>query len=209
MLPLDNELIAALHAGDEATFETLVGTYYASMLRITLFYVNDHRLAEDVIQDTWIAVLRGLGKFRGQASFKTWVYSILINKSKTAARRESRYNQAVPFEDDTAAQTTSVPPERFNPPDHPQMPGHWAQLPQSWDNTPEEHLLSQETLVQVERAINALPPNQREVIILRDVEHCPPEEVCNILGITDSNQRVLLHRARSKVRAALERYFDQ
>lgn len=176
------------------------------MVRIAMMYVNTQALAEEVVQETWIAVLRGLARFEGRSSLKTWIFTILTNRAKTRAQREGRYvpldiSEELEFE-------PAVTPERFGSPDDPQWSHHWlpGTAPQSWASIPEDNLLSQETLAYIMGAINTLPPNQREVIRLRDVEGFSSAEACNILSISETNQRVLLHRARARVRRALEDY---
>ncbi len=200
------QLIQALRAGDEAAFTTLVEGHYASMVRIAMIYVPTQQVAEEVVQETWIAVLKGLDNFEGRSSLKTWIFTILTNRAKTRAQREGRY---VPLElPDEQDFEPAVTPDRFRPADDPQWPHHWwpDQKPQTWDNIPENHLLSSETHHYIMEAIEALPANQREVIRLRDVEGFSAAEVCNIMSLTETNQRVLLHRARSRVRKALESY---
>jgi RNA polymerase sigma-70 factor (ECF subfamily) len=171
--------------------------------------VGDHALAEEVAQETWLGVLRGLDRFEGRSSLKTWLFSILVNRAKTRGQRESR---SIPFsalwDPDAEPDEPAVEPDRFFPPDHPDWPGHWAAFPKSWDQVPEEALLSQEALAVIQTAVAGLPPSQREVITLRDIQGWTSDEVCNVLNIGETNQRVLLHRARSKVRHALERYLD-
>ena len=198
--------MAALRAGDEETFTGLVRAYHASLLQAALMYVPTRASAEDVVQETWVAVLHGLDGFEGRSSLKTWIFRILANKAKTRAERDGR---TLPF---SALQPERVPepavePGRFLPPEHPRWPGHWASRPAPWD-VPEEQLLGKETRVRIAAAIEALPPTQRAVISLRDVEGWSAEEVGEALGVTETNQRVLLHRARAKVRRALERYLD-
>ena len=146
----------------------------------------------------------GIERFEGRSSFKTWLFRILVNRARTRSELEGR---TVPF---SALETNepSVPAERFFGAEHPEWPGHWSVPPRSWGASPERELLSKETLELVENAIAALAPAQRQVITLRDVEGWSSEEVCNVLGISETNQRVLLHRARAKVRAALEHHFD-
>lgn len=202
-LPADAELVAALRQGDERAFEALVKHYYASMLRIARMYVGSPQIAEEVIQETWIAVLRGIERFAARSALKTWIFSILMNKARTRARREDRY---VPFAELEAADE-ALEPERF----HEAGPsaGHWAIRPRRWDDLPESRLIAQETLDVIHSAIQSLSPNQRDVMTLRDLEHWPAEEVCNVLGLTETNQRVLLHRARSRVRRALEVYLNE
>ncbi len=200
----DSALVEALQNGDESTFEQLIQKYQASMVRVAMLYVADRTIAEDVVQDTWIGMLQGLGKFEGRSSLKTWIFSILTNRAKTRAEKEGR-QQGVSF-DDLGGDEPAVEQERFTGTDHP-FTGHWAELPDDWGGVPENRLLSAETQSVIQTAIEALPPNQRAVIRLHDIEEWTTQEICNILEISESNQRVLLHRARSKVRAALERYF--
>jgi RNA polymerase sigma-70 factor (ECF subfamily) len=166
-------------------------------------YVRDRAVAEEVVQETWLAVLRGLDRFEERSTFKTWLFRILVNRARTRGERESR---SAPFSSLAgAADEPSVDPDRFLPADDPRAPGAWAAPPLAW---PEDRLLSQETLDVISAAIDALPEAQRTVITLRDVEGFSAEEVSTALGITDGNQRVLLHRARSKVRKALEGYLS-
>jgi RNA polymerase sigma-70 factor, ECF subfamily len=193
-------IVARLRAGDEQTFTDIVDQYSPSMIRIAMIYVRDRAIAEEVVQDTWIAALRGLARFEGRSSLKTWLYTILTNRAKTRATREDRY---VPLEQgDDSDDAPLVDLERFDS-DH-----YWAdgRLPQPWEDVPETRLMSRETLGLIAAALESLPPNQREVIRMRDVEGFSSDEVCNILGLSETNQRVLLHRARSKVRQALEDY---
>ncbi|HEY7257845.1 MAG TPA: sigma-70 family RNA polymerase sigma factor [Gaiellales bacterium] len=205
--PEDLRTVAALRAGDERVFRELVERYHASLIRVALLYVRTRAVAEEVVQDTWIGVLRSLPRFEGRSSLRTWIFRILANQARTRARREAR---SVPFSslagDDDDSPT--VDPDRFLAADHPAFPGHWASPPQSWAARPEEELLARETRELVLAAIEALPPSQRAVISLRDVEGWSSEEVCDLLEISEGNQRVLLHRARAKVREALEEYLD-
>jgi RNA polymerase sigma-70 factor (ECF subfamily) len=205
--PEDLRTVAALRAGDERVFRELVERYHASLIRVALLYVRTRAVAEEVVQDTWIGVLRSLPRFEGRSSLRTWIFRILANQARTRARREAR---SVPFSslagDDDDSPT--VDPDRFLAADHPAFPGHWASPPQSWAARPEEELLARETRELVLAAIEALPPSQRAVISLRDVEGWSSDEVCDLLEISEGNQRVLLHRARAKVREALEEYLD-
>jgi len=205
----DLALIEALRRGDEAAFVTLVGRYHQSLLRVASVYISSGAAAEDVVQETWLGVLRGLERFEGRSSLKTWIFHILINRAKTRGARERR---SIPFSDlhsvESEGHEPAVEPERFLPADHPRWPGHWASFPDTWDESPEHLLLSTETRAIIQRAIDALPPTQREVITLRDIEGWTSEDVCNALVLSETNQRVLLHRARSKVRRALEQYLD-
>ena len=202
----DLALVAALRAGDETAFMMLVERFQPAMLRIARMYVSTQAVAEEVVQEAWVGVLQGLEGFEGRSSLRTWIFRILVNTAKTRGQREAR---SVPFSSIWAADPeveTSVDPDRFLPQGHPGSPGHWAEPPVGWESTPEERLLSKETLAEVARAIGALPPNQREVIRMRDILGWPSSDVCNALEISETNQRVLLHRARAKVRRALEGY---
>ncbi len=189
------EPVEALRAGDEATFERLVREYSPAMLRVAQLYVGSRAAAEEVVQDTWIGVLNGIGRFEGRSSLKTWIFRILTNIAKTRGQREGR---SVPFSALGSGDDQAVDPDRFA------QDGQWASPPRSFG--PEERLLGRETLDVVERAIAALPPSQALVITMRDVEGFGAEETRNVLGISETNQRVLLHRARAKVRQALEDY---
>jgi RNA polymerase sigma-70 factor (ECF subfamily) len=202
---LTNELalVDALRAGDEATFALLVGRYSGPMLRLAQLYVRSRAVAEEVVQEAWIAVLNGIARFEGRSSLKTWIFRIVANKAKTRAAKEDR---SVPFSA-FAPDEPSVDPERFRGPED-RYPGHWVTFPSSWAGEPEERLLASETLALVENAIAELPPAQAVVITMRDVEGLGADEVCDTLEISEGNQRVLLHRARSKVRRALEEYLD-
>ena len=200
-----NELamLDGLRAGDEAAFAALVGRYGGAMLRVAQLYVRSRAIAEEVVQDAWIGVLNGSARFEGRSSLKTWIFRIVTNRAKTRALKEGR---SVPFSD-LGPDEPSVEPERFRGPED-RYPGHWTTHPSSWAGVPEERLLASETLALVEDAIAELPPAQAVVITMRDVEGFDAAEVCDALDISESNQRVLLHRARSKVRRALEEYLD-
>jgi RNA polymerase sigma-70 factor (ECF subfamily) len=203
----DALLVAALRRGDEAAFERLVARYYGPLLRLAMLYVHSRAVAEEVVQETWIGVLQGLDRFEGRSALKTWIFRILTNTAKTRAQREGR---SVPFsalgEPEAQSGESAVEVEHLLPADDPQWPGHWASVPRNWDEIPEERLLSLETRAHIRAAIEALPPTQREVITLRDVDGWTAEDVCNLLGLSESNQRVLLHRARVRVRRALDEY---
>jgi len=196
----------ALEDRDERAFVELVHQYQDPLIRLALVYCGTRAVAEEVVQDTWLGALRGIERFEGRSSFKTWLFRILVNRARTHAAREAR---TIPFSslETAAGSEPSVRADRFLGADHPDWPEHWSVPPRSW-GSPESELLSKETLDIVLRAIAALVPAQREVITLRDVDGWDSGEVCNVLGITETNQRVLLHRARAKVRAALERHFD-
>ena len=195
----DAEIVAALRRGDEAVFADLVDAYSPGLLRMARMYLRDQAVAEEVVQETWIGVLRGIDRFEGRSSLKTWIYRILMNTARTRAKREAR---SVPFSAAAGGDEPSVDPDRFLDADH-RHAGAWMLGPSEWQ-TPEEELLQGETRDVILAAIDELPEAQRAVITMRDVEGFPPEEVSELLGVTDGNQRVLLHRARSKVRSAIE-----
>jgi len=204
-LPAEAELLERLRAGDEQAFETLVARHYATMLAVAQAYVKGRAVAEEVVQDAWLGVIGGLDRFEGRSSLKTWILSILVNKAKSRGMREAR---SVPFaslgpEDEGPA----VDPGRFRGPDD-GFPGHWRSDPGSWNVSAEIAVQDRETLRVAMRAIADLPLAQRTVIRMRDVEGYSSEEVCAALDVSEGNQRVLLHRARSRVRSALERHLD-
>jgi RNA polymerase sigma-70 factor (ECF subfamily) len=201
----ERELIAALRRGDERAFCALIDAYDPALRRVAMTHVPSRAVAEEVVQETWLGVLRGLDRFEGRSSLKTWIFRILTNVARTRGARERR---SVPFSALVAAEALdepSVDPDRFFPSDHARFPGRWSHAPTCW-HTPEERLLAAESRNVVLAAIAQLPAAQRTVIGLRDIDGWPPQDVCEVLGISDGNQRVLLHRARTRVRAALERY---
>jgi RNA polymerase sigma-70 factor (ECF subfamily) len=189
-----------LREGDEAAFMELVDKYGPSLLRVALLYVPTRAIAEEVVADTWLAVVTGLERFEERSSLKTWLFRILTNKAKTRGRREARTRPFSSFVGDGDEDETAVDVDRFA------RDGHWSAPPRG---VPEERLLAGEARRTIEEAISALPPSQRAVITLRDVEGLSAEEACNVLGLSETNQRVLLHRARAKVRAAFERYLEE
>ena len=199
----ERELVFALRRGDEAAFETLVERYHAPLRRFALTFVRSAAVADEVVQETWLGVLRGIERFEGRSSLKTWIFQILTNTAKTRAEREGR---CVPLSSLATAgyDEPAVDPTRFLDEQHARWPGHWAAPPSRWNEIPEEALFGHETLDALKDAIAGLPETQRRVIELRDVEGWSSQEVCELLGLSEANQRVLLHRARSKVRQALE-----
>ena len=201
------ELLTRLRAGDELAFETLVERYHGTMLTVARTYVKTRALAEEVVQDAWIGVLKGLDRFEGRSSLKTWIMRILVNTALTRGSREARSMPFSSLAPEGEEEEAAVDPERFRGPDD-AFPGHWKAYPGDWQALPEERLLGSETLEVARRAIAELPEAQRAVIALRDVVGCTAEEACAALELSEGNQRVLLHRARSRVRAALERHFD-
>lgn len=201
--------IELLRNGDEDAFVSLIERYHTPMLRLATIYVSERVVAEEVVQEAWMGVLEGLNRFEGRSSLKTWIFRILTNCAKTRALHERR---CVPFSSlsdlEVNVDEPAVDPDRFLPTDSP-LPGHWASLPANWDDIPEQRLLAEETSACIRSVTEALPPGQRTVITLHDIEGWTAEEICNVLGISETNRRVLLHRARSKVRRALEQYFDK
>src|SRR5918996_731739 len=200
-------LLEALRNGDEAAFMALVDRHSSMLLRVAMMYVPSRAIAEDVVGETWLAFLESLDRFEGRSSIKTWLFRILLNIAKKRGVKERR---SIPFS--TAWEPDegepALDPSRFQG-DGDRWPHHWLHSPSDWDTLPERKLLSDETLRKVQDAIDHLPKAQREVITLRDVEGWTSQEVCNVLDLSETNQRVLLHRARSKVRRALERYLEE
>jgi RNA polymerase sigma-70 factor, ECF subfamily len=202
----DEWLIAALRRGDSDAFATLVDRHSSAMVRVAMAYVPSRAVAEDAVQETWIAVMRGIEGFEGRSSLKTWIFRILTNVAMRSGARERR---STPFSALAEAEDTgepSVDPERFLPAGHELFPGHWVIAPARWP-LPEEGLLAGEIRGVIAAAIAELPVAQRTVIALRDVEGWSSEEVCEALEISAGNQRILLHRARSRVRDAVESYY--
>jgi RNA polymerase sigma-70 factor, ECF subfamily len=191
--------------GDERAFEEAVESFYPAMIAVARGYVRSRAVAEEVVQEAWLAVLRGVERFEGRSSLRNWVLQIVANIARSRAVREAR---SVPFSSfEVEGEEPAVEPERFRSPDD-AYPGHWKSYPMDWRTLPEKQLLSGETLELVQRAIEELPVKQRVVISMRDVAGCTAEEVCETLDISKGNQRVLLHRARAYVRAKLERHID-
>jgi RNA polymerase sigma-70 factor (ECF subfamily) len=201
----DARLLEGLRAGDEAAFAALMRMYGGAMLRVAQMYVSSRASAEEVVQEAWLGVLKGIERFEGRSSLKTWLFRIVANTAKTRGVREAR---SVPFSSLGGEEGgATVAAERFLG-DGSRFPGHWAIPPSSWAGIPEARLLAAETMDVIRRAVQRLPPSQRAVLTLRDIEGLSAEEVCNALDLTETNGRVLLHRARAKVRAALEEYLQ-
>jgi RNA polymerase sigma-70 factor (ECF subfamily) len=201
----DEDIVAALRAGDERTFRELFERSYPMMKRVARGYVSSDAVAEEVVQDTWMAIVRGIERFEGRSAFATWAFSILTNQAKRHSARERR---ALPFSSVAPAdvEQSAVDPDRFQADDE-AWPGHWATPPRPWQK-PERRLLALEAREQLKEALARLPERQRLIVVLRDVEGLPGEEVCDLLGLSQENQRVLLHRGRSRLRAFLEEYVD-
>ena len=216
--PPDEELVARLRDGDESAFALVLDCWSGGMLRLARSFVSTEASAAEVVQETWLAVIEGIGRFEGRSSLKTWTYRILTN---TAKRRGAREHKVVPLSSVSAgtgdgaapggrgggaADAPTVDPARFRPAGDP-FPGHWWEFPLAWP-TPERGALASEVRGLLEAALAELPERQRVVITLRDVEGYASEEVCELLEITAANQRVLLHRARAFVRGKLEEYYN-
>lgn len=203
------DLVQRLRNGDEAAFTGLVDRLHGSLIRLAMTHVSDRSVAEEVVQDTWIGVLEGLDRFEGRSCIRTWIFRILINKAKTRGVRESRHVSLAPVGmADDEGEEHAVDPSRFHATGP--MAGSWASFPQPWDEaTPEKLLLSKEGCAFLDRAIQGLPPHLKQVLVLKDVEGVDSQEVCKILGITETNLYVRLHRARSRVRQVLEKYLAE
>jgi RNA polymerase sigma-70 factor, ECF subfamily len=200
----ETALLAALRDGDEAAFGTLVDAHGPAMRRVALTFVRSAAVADEVVQEAWLGVLRGLDRFEGRSALRTWLFRIVANIARTHAVREAR---VVPFSaldlerEAEAPHDPAVDADRF--------PGGWVLFPSAWSSEPERVLLSAEARTLIDSTIAGLPSGQRLVITLRDVEGWAADEVCSVLELSETNQRVLLHRARSKVRAALEAYMTK
>lgn len=199
----DAQLVAALRAGNEEAFRMLVREWHSSLLRVAQIFVPSRAIAEEVVQETWLRVLGALDRFEGRSSLRTWVFRILVNTAKTRAQREGRTLPFSVLRDPARVPEAAVDPDRFLPEDSDRHPGHWSSPPRA---LPEQELLAAETRERIAEAIDALPPTQRAVISLRDVQGWSSEDVRNALDLSEVNQRVLLHRARARVRQALEDY---
>jgi RNA polymerase sigma-70 factor, ECF subfamily len=200
----EQQILAALRNGDESTFRDLFARSYPMMKRVARAYVDSEAVAEEVVQDTWLAVVAGIGRFQGRSAIATWMFSILTNQAKSHSARERRafpFSAVAPSGDDLPA----VDPDRFQDQDG-DWPGHWAAPPRPWQ-MPERRLLSLESRRHLREALAQLPERQRVVVALRDVEGLSADEVCDRMGLSPENQRVLLHRGRSQLRTALEGYF--
>ena len=200
------DLVARLRAGDERAFESLVESHYGTMIGLARTYVKTREVAEEVVQETWLRVMNSLERFEARSSLKTWILRILVNTAITRGGREAR---SLPFSSLAAAdeEAPAVEPERFQPAGG-RFPGGWQRFPADWRSLPEEELLGRETLDVVKRAVEELPASQRTVITMRDMAGYSADEVCDTLELSAGNQRVLLHRARSQVRSALEKHLD-
>jgi RNA polymerase sigma-70 factor (ECF subfamily) len=200
----DKETVSALRAGDERAFRELYTRSYASMKRVARGYVDSDAVAEEIVQETWMAIVTGIGRFEGRSALGTWMFSILLNQAKSHTARERR---ALPFSSIAAGgEEPAVDQDRFQKDDE-AWPGHWATPPRPWQK-PERRLLSLEARAQLKEALAQLPERQRMIVGLRDIDGLSAEEVCDALDLSQENQRVLLHRGRSKLRAVLEEYVE-
>jgi RNA polymerase sigma-70 factor, ECF subfamily len=203
----DDQLVAALRDGDETAFAWLLDRYSASLTRLARTYVSSAAAADEAVQETWTAVITAVGRFEQRSSVKTWLHRILANVARTQGAREHRSVPVASLADELERGEPAVDPSRFRLPGR-RRAGAWASPPAPWDADPEGRLVAGETLDVVAAAVDALAPNQRRVLTLRDLEGWSAAEVCNALELSETNQRVLLHRARAKVRQALESYFE-
>jgi RNA polymerase sigma-70 factor, ECF subfamily len=203
----EDQLIVRLKRGDEGAFDELVNQHHSALIRMAMGYVADQEVAEEVVQDTWMAVIESLNRFEGRSSLRTWICGILIHKAKDRGVREKRHTTFSAFESYDDDNDEAVDPSRFQQTG--EWAGHWAFPPQPWDErTPETLLASQQAVNAMQRAIEALPATLKEVLILRDVEGVDAKEVCEMLKITETNLYVRLHRARERVRVAVETYLE-
>jgi RNA polymerase sigma-70 factor (ECF subfamily) len=203
----DVDLIDRLRGGDEDAFVWMVNTYGGSLKRLALAFVSVEAVADEVVQETWLAVITGISRFEGRSSVKTWLYKILTNRAKTRAMREKRTIVFSELDGASPRGEAAVDPERFLPADHPVNPGHWASPPDQWSGSAEDEVVGREMMEVLRRGLDALPPAQRAVVSLRDVHGWPAAQVCEALALSEANQRVLLHRGRSRLRGVLEDYF--
>jgi RNA polymerase sigma-70 factor, ECF subfamily len=202
----DRAIAAALRAGDERAFRALFDRYHRALCHTARGFVDSDAVAEEVVQETWLAIIRGIDRFEGRSALLTWMFSILFRQTHSHNARERRMLplSSLGYDDDDAL---GCNPDRFQKDDE-AWPGHWATPPRPWQK-PERRLLSLEAREHLKRALAELPDRQRVVLALRDVEGLPAEEVCTMLGLSPENQRVLLHRGRARLRASLEEYIDQ
>lgn len=204
----ERQLVAALRCGNEAAFTTLIERYHMMLIRLALPLVGSRAIAEDVVQETWLGVVQGIERFEGRSLLKTWISRILLNRARTRAAREGRtltFSALAAAESDT--RESAVDPDAFIAPGQ-AYAGWWRQHPTDWQTLPEDALLARETRAEIEHTIATLPPAQQTVITLRDIEGWSAAEVCRVLEISETYQRVLLHRARTRVRKMLEALFD-
>ena len=196
---IEERLVRSLREGDEQAFSILVDRYHLSLLRFARAHVSDPAVAEELVQDTWLALVQGIDRFEGRSTLRTWLFHVLMYRINERQRRQMKF-RALPFEEDHV-----VDPDRFRDSGD-RWAGHWASPPTSWNSVPDERVAEQELIEQIRTLVDDLPPRQRAVLILRDIEGLPASDVCDVLGITDGSERVLLHRARSRIRNGVELY---
>jgi RNA polymerase sigma-70 factor (ECF subfamily) len=199
--PDEPYLVEALRRGDEAAFAALIERYHLALLRLAAIVVSSRTAADELVRETWLGVLRGLPQFDGRASLKTWMFRILADR---AAARGILF--VSPAEVGAEPRAPTLDRDRFLPPDHAKWPGHWALRPASWADMPEDRLMAQEVRGRLTTALAALPLSQRLIVCLRDVEGWTAREVSYALDLSEAQQRMLLHQARSKVRRMLDTY---
>jgi RNA polymerase sigma-70 factor (ECF subfamily) len=200
----DGPLLDALRRGDEGAFESIIDEHTPALLRLARLYAPTQAVAEEAVQETWLGVVRGVDSFEGRSSLRTWIFRILVNQAKSSGVAERRHVQLAEEAEGDGEGPSDVDPGRFSG-----LPrGYWSSPPNYWDELPEDRLLAEETLEVIKRAAKSLSPGQQAVFELRDLQHWTAAEVCEVLGLSEGNQRVLLHRARSRVRSAIEEYFD-
>jgi RNA polymerase sigma-70 factor (ECF subfamily) len=198
--PDEHALVAGLRAGDEAAFRALLARYHGPLRRLARAFVSSDAAADEVVQDTWVAVLDGVAAFEARSSVKTWIFKILVNRARTKGVREARSIPASAL-GSSDADLDGPDPARFD------ERGMWRDPPTRWDaETPEKLLLEREAVATLARAMQELPERQRLVVVLRDALGWTAAEVCNVLDLEETNQRVLLHRGRTLLRARLEQY---
>ncbi len=207
VIDAEQQLIAGLREGEERAFEELVNKHHGALIRMAMGYVADREAAEEVVQDTWMAVIDGLDRFEGRSSLRTWIFGIMIHKAKDRGVREKRHRTFSSFESAADDSDEAVDPSRFH--QSGEWAGSWVFPPQPWDDqTPETLLASQQAVNAMQRAIDGLPSTLKDVLILRDVEGVEAKDVCDMLKITETNLYVRLHRARERVRQAVETYLE-
>ncbi len=207
LLQEEQSLIGRLRAGDEGAFDELVNKHHSALIRMALGHVADREVAEEVVQDTWMAVIEGLARFEGRSSLRTWIFGILIHKAKDRGVREKRHTTFSEFDSHNDDNEEAVDPSRFH--QSGEWAGHWAFPPQPWDDqTPEKLLASRQAVNTMNKAIDSLPRTLKDVLILRDIKGIEAKEVCELLKITETNLYVRLHRARERVRVAVEVYLE-
>ncbi len=194
----DVQLLERLRLGDEQAFVTLVATHNDSMLRLARTFVPSNAVAEEVVQDTWLGMLRGIDRFEGRSSLRTWLLAILVNRARTAGSREAR---TTPIGDPEQL-VPAVDASRFD------VSGAWSTPPEPWTEAVENRIGATSLRTEILAALGQMPARQRAVVMLRDVDGLRTDEVCEVLGLTAANERVLLHRGRSRLRQALESKID-